>query len=263
MNRIDISEMAEAFNALPTSTGREVAGVSWECPFCRKAVCATAVEHTAHYEWSRDHQRRLRILFLQCPSSGCKEVAIRVRVNMHRIVTAGPKVLHSPERYELPEDIWVRPRVPAIKEFPEYIPEVIRQDYREACLIRTISPKASATLSRRCLQGMIRDFHGVKRKRNLRQEIEAIKNKVDPAVWGAIDSLRKIGNIGAHMEKNVDLMIDVDPDEANKLIKLNELLFKEWYINRAERMKLVQDVADIGKQKQAAKESGTKPTADA
>ena len=49
------------------------------------------------------------------------------------------------------------------KPQPEFIPEAIRQDYREACRIRDLSPKASATLARRCLQGMIRDFCAITR----------------------------------------------------------------------------------------------------
>lgn len=41
---------------------------------------------------------------------------------------------------------------------PEYIPSAIRSDYMEALSIVDASPKASATLSRRCLQGMIHDY---------------------------------------------------------------------------------------------------------
>jgi hypothetical protein len=48
------------------------------------------------------------------------------------------------------------------KTFPNYVPKVILDDYNEACLIRDLSPKASATLSRRCLQGMIRDLEDSK-----------------------------------------------------------------------------------------------------
>ena len=63
------------------------------------------------------------------------------------------------------------------KAFPDYVPKPIRDDYLEACLIRDLSPKASATLSRRCLQGMIRDFWGIKKTR-LVDEIEAVKDKM-------------------------------------------------------------------------------------
>ena len=77
---------------------------------------------------------------------------------------------------------------------------------------------------------MIRDFWKVKDKPNLKQEIDAIQDKVDPGLWKAIDGIREMGNIGAHMEKDVNLIIDIEPDEAEQLIKLIELLFKEWYV---------------------------------
>lgn len=157
-------------------------------------------------------------------------------------------------------EIWIRPNMPGIKEFPEYIPAAIRQDHREACLIRDLSPKASATLSRRCLQGMIRDFHGVTNKKRLVDEIDAIKDKTDPLTWQAITALREIGNIGAHMEKDVQLIVDVDPNEAQALIGLNEMLFKEWYINREERKKSLQAIVDMGNTKQAAKKGGKAQT---
>jgi Domain of unknown function (DUF4145) len=121
-----------------------------------------------------------------------------------------------------------------MKVFPDYVPPPILADYREACLIRDLSPKASATLSRRCLQGMIRDFWGVKKAR-LVDEIEAIKDKVAPATWSAIDAIRKIGNIGAHMEKDINLVIDVELEEAALLIGLIEMLIHDWYIVKHER----------------------------
>lgn len=253
-----------------TSEGREIPEESWDCPFCQRAVSAKTIEHLQSSP-PREGARtlRVRIRFMPCPNRRCREVSIRAYLYNRRTPRPVPGLrgLSSKERNVLPDEFpietWLRPTALDSKVFPAYIPEAIRWDYTEACLIRTLSPKASATLSRRCLQGMIRNFWEVKKKRNLKQEIDAIKNKVDPQVWAAIDSLREIGNIGAHMEKDVNLIIDVDPEEASKLIKLNELLFEEWYINREERRKLVQEVADIGKQKQAAKKSGNKPAADA
>ena len=115
----------------------------------------------------------------------------------------------------------------AAKAFPEYVPKPIREDYVEACLIRDKSPKASATLSRRCLQGMIRDFWGIKGKR-LKDEIDALEEKVDGLTWKAIDGVRKIGNIGAHMEQDINVIVDVESNEAQLLIGLIEILVKDW-----------------------------------
>src|SRR5471032_1440339 len=64
------------------------------------------------------------------------------------------------------------------KPQPEYIPPALREDYVEACRIRDLSPKSSATLARRCLQGMIRNFCGIKRDR-LIDEIKALRKALD------------------------------------------------------------------------------------
>lgn len=99
---------------------------------------------------------------------------------------------------------------------------------------------------------MIRDFHGIIKSR-LFDEIEALQDKIPAEQWRVIDSIRKIGNIGAHMEKDVDLIIDIDKDEADKLIKLIELLMRDWYINRYEQQKLYDEINDIADNKEKQK----------
>ena len=95
---------------------------------------------------------------------------------------------------------------------------------------------------------MIHDFWGIK-ERNLNCEISALKDKVSPTLWKALDSLRKIGNIGAHMENDVNLIIDIDNSEATKLKKLIELLFEKWYIARHDEEELYNDIADTADEK--------------
>lgn len=139
-------------------------------------------------------------------------------------------------------------------QFPDYIPKAIKEDYEEACSIVSLSPKASATLSRRCLQGMIRDFWGISKPR-LIDEIDALKDYVPPTQWKVIDGIRRIGNIGAHMEKDISLIIDIDSDEATKLIKLIEHLVKSWYIERHENEVLYSDIVKIDEDKQSSRKS--------
>ena len=143
----------------------------------------------------------------------------------------------------------IRP-ISSAKQFPLYIPEAIRQDYEEACAIVNLSPKASATLSRRCLQGMIRDFWGIT-KPTLNKEIDELQNQIPSDLWSSIDALRQLGNIGAHMEKGTNVIVDIDPNEANSLIQLIELLMKEWYINREERKKLFSSIISTNQTKQS------------
>ena len=141
------------------------------------------------------------------------------------------------------------------KQFPDYIPKSIRDDYEEACKIVNLSPKASATLSRRCLQGMIRDYWKITDKKSLYNEIEAINDKVDPQVKKVLDSVRQIGNIGAHMEKDINLIVDIDPHEAESLIKLIEYLIEQWYIKRHDTEDLLTSIIEINAEKQSVRNS--------
>ena len=204
---------------------------NWTCPHCNRAVTITyqrqsSDRHTLSIE-NADGRRSLISRFIVCPNPECRKFTLTVALHES---AAG----HSSEQIGKIIERWNLVPASSAKVFPPYIPEVIIQDYRESCFIRTLSPKASATLSRRCLQGILRDFWGVKPGR-LVDEIDQIKDRVDPLTWGAIDALRKLGNIGAHMEKDIDVIVDVDPNEADLLIELVETLFSEWYIAREER----------------------------
>lgn len=141
------------------------------------------------------------------------------------------------------------------RQFPDYIPNQIRQDYEESYSIVNLSPKASATLARRTLQGMIRDFHGVKKTR-LIDEINAIRDKVTPSEKTVLDSIRDIGNIGAHPEKDINLIVEIEPGEAEKLLKVIEYFMKSWYITRHEAQQLFIEVNNINENFQKKRKSG-------
>lgn len=147
----------------------------------------------------------------------------------------------------------VHPRSTA-KQFPDYVPKAIRSDYEEACAILTLSPKASATLSRRCLQGIIQDFYGITKGR-LKDQIDGIRDKVTPSLWSAIDGLRKLGNIGAHMEKDVNTIIEIDAGEAEKLIKLIERLIESTYLQKRADEELFLEIESIAGSKKKTKKS--------
>jgi hypothetical protein len=143
------------------------------------------------------------------------------------------------------------------------VPSRLIADYEEACAIINASPKASATLARRCLQGMIRDFCEITKDTLNAEIVELISQltagnaprQVSEESITAIDSVRKIGNIGAHFERDINLIIDVDADEAKALINLIELLFQEWYVARFDRQARLGKVTEIAGQKAAAKKA--------
>lgn len=222
---------------------------SFHCPFCNVDMPVTPATHAVHYPsfessngtyWYGNslkyYESSIAIDFLKCPK--CNNYSIFA--TECGSYTRGLNVPLIPKSHA--------------KKFPLYVPEAIRQDYEESYSIVNLSPKASATLSRRCLQGMIRDFWKIN-KSNLAEAINELQNKVTSSQWKAIDSIRSIGNIGAHMEKDINVIIDVDPDEAEKLLKLIELLVDKWYISRHDEEELLNDITNIAENKKLQKSS--------
>jgi hypothetical protein len=210
--------------------------------------------------------------FVVCPNLDCKRFTLSVLLfdvgedqsidveQLDRVpmpIPAGYDQRNEPP--PLPEPTaWHLVPASEAKIYPEYIPKPVRDDYEEACLIRDLSPKASATLARRCLQGMIRDFHDISKGR-LKDEINALKDRVAPQTWQAIDTVRSVGNIGAHMEKDINVIVDVDPQEAAMLIGLIEMLMEDWYINRHEREQQLSNIVALGEDKEQARKPPLPP----
>lgn len=222
---------------------------SFTCPFCNSSVPMINTTHRVldcyfnkglpHYGDINDPENSafFSINMFSCPE--CKQV---------HIAAFGRKMLEGINIPLYPNSL--------AKQFPDYVPQAIREDYKEAYSIVNLSPKASATLSRRCLQGMIRDFHGISKSR-LIDEIDCLQGVIPATQWEAIDSLRSIGNIGAHMEKDINTIIDVDPDEAEELLKLIELLIDKWYIARHDEEELLSNINNIAKNKKSQKQATT------
>ncbi len=227
---------------------------AWTCPYCQRVttiVDANYSEKTHFFQnGNKDGQLGLVTYVIVCPNPTCKEYEIGCllyKASRNRV--SGAFEIYEPQLLlRLP----IKPTSFA-KVFPDYIPVQIRNDYTEACKIRDLSPKASATLSRRCMQGMIRDFWKIQ-KANLKLEIDELNSKVDPLTWSAIDSVRQIGNIGAHMERDIDLIIDIDPNEADLLIGLIENLIKDWYITRTQREQQLLELKKLAEDKKDAKQ---------
>lgn len=224
-------------------------GKQWTCPYCNRPC--TVGDDDVRVLRTRAYINKLygaywsETIVIVCPNPDCGRQKISLRIYQVAGSVTDPRRGKQLFSWDLLPESEARP-------FPDYIPAPLRNDYAEACLIKNKSPKASATLSRRCLQGMIRDFWKIKKGR-LVDEIAELEEKVDPATWKAIDSVRDVGNIGAHMEKDVNLLIDVDPDEAGLLIWLIETLFQEWYIAQHDREERMTALAEVALAKNEAK----------
>lgn len=61
--------------------------------------------------------------------------------------------------------------------------------------------------------------------------------------------MRNIGNIGAHMKKDINVIVDVEPKEAELLVGLIEILLKDWYIARHERQQHLANIVKVAQTK--------------
>lgn len=224
---------------------------NWTCPHCGRAVTIATERRSYNNHFlslpNKDGTLVFSSSFFVCPNDECGKFTLKAHLYeaVNNLQRGGLVPNGKPLRtWDLIPDT-------RSKVFPSYIPAQILEDYREACLIRDLSPKASATLARRCLQGIIRDFWTVKPGR-LVDEIAAIKGNVDQITWEAIEAVRKIGNIGAHMEKDINLIVDVDPNEAGLLIGLIETLLSEWYVQREERNKRMNALISVAASKKSS-----------
>ena len=240
---------------------------NWNCPYCDRPQ--TAIDANTHETSNRIHvgeaaEGKLAIdsISIACVNPDCRRTTVRVFI--------APAIFDGLGKYkginfdgEMRFNQRLLPQGSG-KPQPECIPQAIRDDYQEACLICDLSPKASATLTRRCLQGMIRDFCGISKSR-LIDEINALRKAVEdgsadraiaPETVEAIDQVRGVGNIGAHMEKDIDQIVPVDPGEAQTLIELIEMLFEEWYVAREKRRGKLASIATMAASKRAIQQNG-------
>lgn len=220
-------------------------GSKYICPYCKLASILDK-KHYVHYSLNSmdqmeacEENSNVECIVHQCPN--CEKFSYFIFGGF------GQNIFHfsyPPHR---------------LNDIPDYVPGAIRQDYIEACSIKDLSPKSSATLARRCIQGMIHDFWGINRG-NLGAEINALKDHIPAKQWTAIDAVRRVGNIGAHMGKDINLITDIEPNEAELLIKLIEYLIQEWYIKRHDEDEMLEEITRLADQKIPPRDP-TKPAA--
>jgi len=236
---------------------------NWECPHCGRAQTVVSGKYSEDYHHLHIGENEWGSIALASVSVACANPDCR---KLTMVISLRPDVLDQLNHdYNVKWDkspffeLRILPESSA-KPQPDYIPAAIREDYTEACRILTLSPKASATLSRRCIQGMIRNFAGIS-ENTLWLEINFLRKLVDegkapigvtPESVDAIDNVRGIGNIGAHMQKDIDLIVTVEPGEAQLLVELIETLFQDWYVAREKRRERYAALAQVAEEKKVA-----------
>lgn len=199
-----------------------------KCPHCiegiHQAWAAVATFSDPDGDWI--------VHIMTCPE--CERVIVRLKNQ-------------TTDRMEL-----IRPRAVARAPLPLDVPGEFAADYREACAVLADSPKASAALSRRCLQRLLRDKGGVK-PGNLFNEIGQAMKTLPSYLAGSVDAVRNIGVFAAHPLKstNTGEIVEVEPGEAEWLLDTLEGLFDFYFVqpenNRRKREALNEKLKEAGK----------------
>jgi hypothetical protein len=147
----------------------------------------------------------------------------------------GPESILGAERVVFEE--FVALPASSTRPLPGEIQGWFRADFNEAVSILPLSPKASAALSRRVLQHVLRDIGGFTQKDLAVQIDAALKSGSLPAyLANAIDGVRNIGNFAVHPMKSTSSgeILDVEPGEAEWLLDTLEGLFDFYIVQPAQ-----------------------------
>jgi len=161
-----------------------------------------------------------RLVSTACPACG------------RAIITLEPGVVkeeNSALKFEPSNELLAWP-VSSVRPVPPQVPEQIAEDYNEAALILQLSPKASAALSRRCLQAVLRDAGY--NQHDLAKQIDAVLPHLPSYIAGDVDAIRQLGNFAAHPMKSEASgeIVDVEPHEAEWNLDVLDQLFDFFYV---------------------------------
>lgn len=160
------------------------------------------------------------VRYMQCPA--CKKALVLVRK-------------HFPGTRLQAESWCIYPkagaRVPAAPE----VPSDLAEDFNEAGQVLQASPKASAALSRRCLQALLR--HQGFAQKDLAPAIQAVLDTrhLPNSLAHNLDAVRNIGNFAAHPMKDQQSgsILPVEPEEAEWNLEVLEGLFDYYFVQPA------------------------------
>ena len=166
------------------------------------------------------------------------------------------EILERPTDYRDTQFLAI-PRAGAGDPAPVEVPASIAQDYTEANLVLSLSAKASAALSRRCLQAIL-SAHGYI-GRDLMKQIEAALAETDArkalptSLRENIDAIRNFGNFSAHpiTDQTTLQVVEVEEGEAEWCLQLLLDMFDHFYVAPARaaerRVALAEKLSAAGK----------------
>lgn len=198
------------------------------CPHCREHI-SPAWEFV---QCGSDPDGLWGIRRYVCPNENCRRLVISL-IEFNKPQSGQPPTTAKSERF-------ARPHQSAREPAPSDVPTDIAQDFKEACNVYSESPKASAALSRRCLQSILRSKAGIQ-PGDLNNEIQQVldSHTLPSHLSESIDGIRAIGNFAAHPTKALSsgTIVDVEPGEADWNLDVLELLFDFYFVQPSLRQK--------------------------
>lgn len=197
-----------------------------KCPHCLTSFHDNQVKT----DFGSDKYSSFLILRRSCPECGRFIISLCENYDKVSRLATGGAVGYT---YRKTRETLCYPRAISRSPIPAEVPEEFANDYREACLTLSDSPKASAALSRRCLQHLLREKAGVK-KGDLASEIQQIMDtrSLPTYLLDSLDAVRNIGNFGAHpiKSKATGEILEVEPGEAEWNLTVIESLFDFFFV---------------------------------
>jgi hypothetical protein len=123
---------------------------------------------------------------------------------------------------------------------PSDVPPEIAGDYNEAAMVLPYSPKASAALSRRCLQAILRkagyEQHDLAVQIDAALKEDDARKALPTGIHTTLDAIRSFGNFSAHpiTDQTTLQIIDVEDHEAEYSLDILDALFDHYYVRPAE-----------------------------
>lgn len=128
------------------------------------------------------------------------------------------------------------PASASCRPVPPEVTDPYKQDFVEACAVLALSPKASAALSRRNMQALLREKAATKTK-DLHDQIEEVTagGKMPSYVAEGLHAVRNIGNFAAHpmKSKSTGEIVEVEAGEAEWNLDVLESLFDLFFVQPA------------------------------
>ena len=195
-----------------------------KCPHCKVEIHAAftfaALNNGTYVGWDGPHVTvTFSVYWMMCPA--CKKPILQLHRKLSNQANGTTSLIY--------------PRGTQVSGADPAVPAELADDFNEAGLILNDSPKASAALTRTCLQMLLR-LHGFAQHDLVKQIQALLDTKTLPSYLAEnLDAVRNIGNFAAHPLKdtNTGAILPVEAHEAEWNIALLEGMFDFYYVQPA------------------------------